>query len=137
MNDLLISSGADGITISLGLLLLRLFTGVFMLTHGLPKLRQFTVYAQRFPPIAGNAKISLSLSIFAEVVCTGLVILGLFTRLAAVPLIINMGVAVFRFHGKDPFAKKEMALLYGIVFLVLMLSGAGIFSLDYLFAIKS
>jgi len=122
---------------SAGLLLLRLFTGSFMLTHGLPKLRQFPEYAKRFPAFVGSSSISLSLSIFAEVFCSGLIILGLFTRLAAIPLIINMGTAVFLAHGREPFAKKEIGLLYGIIFLVLLMLGAGLFSLDHLFALSA
>jgi putative oxidoreductase len=132
----LLSIPATGILFSTGLLLLRLLTGSFMLTHGVPKLKNFSAYAQKFPGIAGlSSKTALSLSILAELGCAILLIPGLLTRLAAILLLINMMVAFFKVHLKQTFDKKEMALLYATIFLVLAMTGAGMFSLDYLLRI--
>ena len=119
----------------IGLLLLRLGGGGFMLTHGLPKLlKLFTVGAGRFPdPFGIGATASLSLAVFSEVFCALFLMLGLRTRWASLPLIVTMGVAAFVIHGADPFRKKELALVYLCIYLALALLGGGRFSLDALF----
>ncbi|MHB1923007.1 MAG: DoxX family protein [Chitinophagaceae bacterium] len=119
--------------ISFGLLLLRIALGAFMLTHGLPKWRNFTQLSAQFPSVFGfTPRRSLELSIFAEVFCSVLIILGLFTQFAAIPLLITMIVAAFFIHRQDPFVKKELAMMYGTISLFLFFSGGGVLSLDYL-----
>jgi putative oxidoreductase len=81
-------------------------------------------------PIGVGPKLSLILTVFAEVLCSILIFIGLATRLAAVPLIINMLVAVFIVHGKDIIGKKELPLLYLLIYITIAFSGAGKFSLD-------
>jgi putative oxidoreductase len=117
---------------NIALLILRLSSGGFMLfAHGLPKLMDFTARATRFPdPLGIGPTASLSLAIFAEVFCAALIIFGLATRFAAIPLIITMAVAAFIVHASDPFARQELPLLFGAVFLALALTGGGEFSLD-------
>ncbi|MFN8691884.1 MAG: DoxX family protein, partial [Cyclobacteriaceae bacterium] len=61
-----------------------------------------------------------------------LVVVGLYTRLALVPLTICMAVAVFIIHGDDPFGDKEHALLFLLPYLALMFTGPGKYSLDRL-----
>ena len=116
----------------IGLLFLRVFLGGFMLiSHGFGKLMKFGVLSNKFPdPIGLGSSFALSLAIFSEVACSLLIILGLFTRAAAVPLLITMLVAAFVIHGGDPWKKKEFALLYAIPFLTLVFTGAGRYSLD-------
>jgi putative oxidoreductase len=58
------------------------------------------------------------------------VILGFFTRFFLIPPIINMAVAAFIFHSADPFAVKEKAIMYLIVFVALFFTGPGKFSLQ-------
>lgn len=115
-----------------GLLALRVGAGLMMLVaHGWPKLANFAVYAERFPdPIGLGATPSLVLAILAEVLCAALVVVGLGTRFAAVPLLITMLVAGLVVHAPDPWAKKELALLYATVFATLVLTGGGRWSLD-------
>ena len=116
---------------SLGLLVLRLAVGAMMLTHGWPKLEKLLSAPDKFPdPIGVGPEISLVLAVFAEVPCAVLVALGLFTRWAALPLLVTMAVAAFIVHGDDPFNKQEMALLYGSGTLAIMLTGPGAFSID-------
>jgi putative oxidoreductase len=59
-----------------------------------------------------------------------LIAVGLFTRPAASLLLITMLVAAFWVHSADPFAKKEMALLYASCCITLLLAGPGKWSLD-------
>jgi putative oxidoreductase len=114
-----------------GLLILRLAVGGMMLTHGWPKLLRLLETPEKFAdPIGLGPEISLGLTAFAEVVCALLIVFGAWTRVAAVPFLITMLVAVFIVHGDDPFKKQELALLYGAGALSLMLTGAGDFSVD-------
>lgn len=122
----------DGKT-SLGLLLIRIIQGGFMLLfHGWGKMAGFNeILAKGFhDPLGIGPKLSLILAIGAEVICSIAVIVGFGTRVAAIPLVITMLVAAFVVHGEDPFSKKEFALVYAIPFLLMIFSGAGRFSLD-------
>lgn len=115
-----------------GLLLLRVLAAAFIMTHGYPKLMQFfsdePVQFANFMGIGPVA--SLALSTFAEFICPVFILLGLFTRLAAIPLVINMAVAAFYAHAADPFSVKEPALLYLLIFIFILITGAGRYSID-------
>ncbi len=114
-----------------GILIVRLATGSFMITHGYPKLVGFTTKVKTFPdPIGLGSEFALLLTIFAELLCSALLFLGLMTRLALIPLIITMAVVIFVIHAGEPFGKLELALLYLVAYLFLMLTGPGKFSLD-------
>ena len=117
----------DRTGLDLGLLVFRIALGGTMLVaHGLPKLFGFADYLERFPdPIGLGTPVSLVLAIGAEVFAALLVILGLGTRLAVAPLVVTMLVAAFVVHGADPFAKKELALLYASGYVALFFCGAG------------
>ena len=120
--------------IDIGLLIQRVLLSCFMLFgHGLGKLQNFSARVDPFPdPLGIGANLSLGLTVFAEFCCSIFLVLGLFTRLATIPLLIAMSVAVFIVHKADPFSSKEKALLYLIGYLVILLTGPGRFSLDKL-----
>ena len=118
--------------ISIGLFVLRVGIGCLMLVHGLQKLMGFSAMADVFPdPIGLGSQLSLSMAIGAEVGCSLLLILGLGTRLAVVPLAFTMLVALFVVHKNDPWKVKELAAAYLLVYTSLFLTGAGQFSLDH------
>ena len=99
-------------------LILRLVLGVFMLTHGWGKLSSFSEKSDMFPdPLGVGSTLSLGLATFAEFFCALFLIAGLFTRFAALNILITMLVAGLIFHFEDPFGKKELALLYAVGFL--------------------
>src|SRR5690606_3916138 len=86
-----------------------------------------------FPdPIGVGAAPSLVLAAFAEFGCSLLLVLGLFTRLACIPLIVTMAVAVLIVHASDPWNAKELALVYLCAYLTLLFTGPGRFSVDAL-----
>ncbi len=115
----------------LGLLILRLVSGAAMLTHGYPKLQKLLNGNFQFgDPLGVGPEVSLILTVFAEAICSALIILGLTTRLATIPLIVTMAVAFFIVHGADPFKTKELALIYLSIFTALFFSGPGKFSAD-------
>lgn len=112
-------------------LFLRVFVGFIMLTHGFFKLANFaTLSTNFFDPLGIGIVPSLALSIFAEVVCSFLLILGLLTRPAALVLVINMSVAAFLVHSEHLFAQKELALMYLAIYIVITVIGGGKYSLD-------
>ncbi|HEY8401907.1 MAG TPA: DoxX family protein, partial [Cytophagaceae bacterium] len=101
--------------------------------HGVPKLNKALSGNMQFSdPFGVGAEISLGLAIFSELICSIFVFIGLGTRLASVPLIITMFVAGFIVHGDDPFKKKELALMYLLIYLVLFIAGSGKYSVDRL-----
>jgi putative oxidoreductase len=123
----------------LGLFLLRVFSGSFILFgHGLLKVQNlFAAGEIKFAdPIGIGSGFSLTLSAFAEFFCAGLLIIGLFPRVSAGILIINMFVAGFIYHSPDPFATKEKALIYLVIFTTLLILGAGKYSINELLPSK-
>ena len=119
--------------ISFATLLLRLSLGGLMMTHGYDKLIHFGSKASSFadPFHIGNST-SMALVIFAEFFCAVFVIMGLFTRLSCIPLIIDMAVALLVAHKGDFFGGGATAALFLFGFLALLFTGPGKVSLDKL-----
>ena len=124
--------------VDLGLLIARVMIAALMLTHGIPKLEMLlSGEPVKFLPVMGmSPELSLGLTVFAEVICSIFLLVGFATRLAAIPLIITMLIAVLFIHGADPIAMKEPALHYLLVYMVLLLAGSGKYSIDYLLQTK-
>ena len=119
---------------SLGILVLRVSVGAMMLAgHGWGKLVGFTDKLSTFPdPLGIGPGFSLALAVFAEVFCSIALIVGFATRFVAIPLLTTMVVAVLVVHDGDPWREKELAALYAVPFLVLILTGGGDFAVDAL-----
>lgn len=114
-------------------LVLRLVFGGLMIPHGYAKLTNFADYQKDFMNLLGmGTSVSLSMAIFAELGCSILLVLGLFTRLALIPLIVTALVIVFIAHGGEILGDGEHGFLYLAVYVVLMLTGPGQYSLDSL-----
>ena len=131
MKNILFHSGKHKTLTSIALLIQRLVFGAAMLTHGIPKLTHFAERAESFSdPLGVGSEWSLGLAVFGEFFCSILLILGLGTRWAALALAFTMGIVTFVVQAGKPFAKMELSLLYLAAFLVLLLMGAGKYSLD-------
>ena len=117
----------------LALLLFRILVACLLLTHGIPKLqRLFSGEEIQFAnPYGLGVTVSFVLVVFAEVVCSLLIILGLATRLATIPIMIAMATAAFIAHADDPFGVKEKPLLFLVCFAFLFMVGAGKHSIDH------
>ena len=117
------------------LLILRLLFGVLLMWHGLTKMSNFESLVATFPnPLGLGSRFSLYMIIFVEVFCSVGVIFGAFYRLALIPMIFSMCVAFVVVHSGQPFAAKELAFIYLVVFVVLFAMGAGKYSLDNIIA---
>ncbi len=119
----------------LALLILRITFGLSMFYgHGSGKMgRLFGSEEIKFgDPFGLGPVTSLALAAFAEGICSILVALGLFTRWALIPLIITMATAFFVVHIADEFSRQEKAILFGLAYVALFISGPGKISLDYL-----
>lgn len=118
---------------NLVLVVTRISIACFMLEHGIPKLKKiFEETDITFSnPLGFGPALSLGLTVFAEVICSVFIFLGLGTRLFVIPLIIMMLVIIFIIHAADGFAKQELAFHYLLVYVLLFVTGSGRYSLDY------
>lgn len=114
----------------LALLILRLGFSGLMLTHGIPKLSRLSNAAEFPDPLGIGSMPSLVLCLIGEVVAPIFILVGYKTKWAAIPAALTMFVAAFVVHAKDDLATKENALLYLFAFVILLLAGAGKYSLD-------
>jgi len=116
------------------LLMLRVIFGVSMFwLHGWGKAMNFSKMSGTFgDPLGVGPTTSLVLAIFGELVCAALVVVGAFTRFAALGVAITMAVAFFIVHAAKLSGpgSGELAFLYLAGFAVLFVSGGGRFSLD-------
>jgi putative oxidoreductase len=133
----LLSPGYNSTAFDISILFLRLAVGALMLTHGWPKLEKLINGNMQFAdPFGIGQGASLVLTVFAEVLCSILLIIGLGTRFAAIPLIITMATAAFVIQADDPLNKKELALLYLAIYITLLAISAGRYSIDYIIGRK-
>jgi putative oxidoreductase len=144
MKKFLFDCGTRDATASLGFFALRAMVGLMMLVgHGIPKIQNFQAILKKgfyqpevFPLSLMSPQVSLLMLIGAEVVSSSLLVLGLMTRPAAFVLGFAMVVAAFGAHAAAPWfsagagGSKELALMYLIPVIVIILSGAGSYSLD-------
>jgi putative oxidoreductase len=114
------------------MLFLRVVFGLLIITkHGYDKMIKFSTLQHGFYNFIGlGSKTSLVLAIFAEVLCALFIVLGLFTRFAAIILIITMLVAIYGSNVGKPLGQSELALLYLGAFVTLLFCGPGKFSID-------
>jgi len=115
-----------------GLLWLRVsICGTMILSHGWGKLINFGERSATFPdPFGVGSTLSLSLAVFAEVLCAFLLLIGFASRLVVIPLIVTMAVAFFIVHGDDPWSRSQLSFMFLIPFIALFFTGPGKFSVD-------
>ncbi len=116
---------------NLGMLILRIATGLLLASHGYAKLIKFNTLKYKFMNFMHlGSTASLSLIIFAELICGALLILGLFTRFACIPIIIGMGVVVFISSHGQIFDAGERGMVYLAATITILLCGPGKISVD-------
>lgn len=112
-------------------LVLRLGFGVLMIpTYGYGKWLNYGEKKAEFYDFFGlGGPLSMGLAVFAELFCAALVVLGLFTRLATIPLIITM-LVVISIHDWNLFDKHELAPSFLTGYLAILVLGPGRYSVD-------
>lgn len=135
-------NSANAISIDLGLLIIRLIIGILMAFYGYEKLSHFNemaasdFWAKNISFLGMSGKIPLALTIFAEFVCSLLLIIGLFSRFALLVLLFCMAyifLVVFPLSildkGDNGYQFND-AFVYFIIYLGLFFTGVGKYSLD-------
>lgn len=131
----LFSTSYNQVSFNLAMLLLRIGFGLLMIpNHGYAKLVSFSERKNDFMDFMGlGGSLSLSLAIFAEFACSILIILGFFTRLATLPLIITM-LVILSVHNWEIFGKHELVPAFLLGYVAILLLGPGKYSLDQRFS---
>jgi len=112
--------------------MIRVAAGGFLLYHGWGKLMTGVA-----PVAAAMAKNGIEphatvayVVVFLETVGAVAIILGLFTRVFAAAIAIEMAVIAFKVQSAQGFGRMELFLLWGIVMFAVSLRGGGPYSLD-------
>ncbi|MDR9862536.1 MULTISPECIES: DoxX family protein [Pseudomonas] len=115
-----------------GLLFLRVSGGLFLLwIHGLPKLLDFTAQLQLIEdPFHLGAHLTLCLAIFAEVLCPLLIVAGVLARLACLPILFVLLVALLVVHPQWSVAEGQFGWLLLILFATVFIAGPGRLALN-------
>jgi len=126
---------ASAFTQDIALLIFRVVFGITMIPdHGWVKLSHFNELRQNFyyDFLGMGSFVSVSLAIFAEFFCSIFIILGLFTRLSAIPLMILLIIAASMHNWVLFYNKDERVILFFFGYFLIFLLGAGRYSLDRL-----
>ncbi|MET0634419.1 MAG: DoxX family protein [Chitinophagaceae bacterium] len=114
-------------------LILRVVGGlVLAINYGYYKLTHFSQLAEKLHnPYHLPSPVAAGLLVFAEFFCGILVVLGLMTRLACIPIVIAMGTAFFWQHHSRLFAhESEVSVLLLTIFAAILFVGPGSISAD-------
>ncbi|RON85917.1 DoxX family protein [Pseudomonas fluorescens] len=116
----------------IGLLFLRVSGGLFLLwVHGLPKLLDFNAQLQQIEdPLHFGAHLTLCLAIFAEVLCPLLIVAGVLARLACLPILFVLLVALLVVHPQWSVAEGQFGWLLLILFATVFIAGPGRLALN-------
>lgn len=124
----------------LSLVVLRVALAIIFMFHGYPKLAHSGAGMQSFFIEHGLPSYFVYVAGILETFGGGLLLLGLFTRVAALLLAIEMCVAIWKVHsGHSYFAvhEYEFPMALAVTCFALATIGAGMLSLDYLLLERS
>ncbi|MCH2044897.1 MAG: DoxX family protein [Saprospiraceae bacterium] len=116
------------------ILLYRIIVSIAMIgIHGLTKIINFSEEVNKIPdPFNMGGEVALTLAIIANIGCTSLIILGLFTRFSAFFILCLTFTGLVVVHAADPWVVKDIPLMYSLAFGLILLLGPGKFALDTL-----
>ncbi len=118
-------------SVNTAMLFLRVGLGILLLNHGYQKITHFQNTVRIVPVLpflTGN--ISAALIIFSEFFCSIFVIMGLFTRLACIPILIGFTVVFLKIHHFDFLNTGQLASLFSLGFIAILFIGPGKASID-------
>ncbi len=129
------------------IILIRIMVGVVFISEGIQKfLFSESLGVGRFIKIGIPAPEVMAPFVgLVEAVCGAMILLGIFTSLASIPLIISMSVAIWTtkipmllengFWKMAHEARTDWAMILGLIFL--LISGGGRWSFDHMKTIKT
>jgi len=118
--------------LGISLLIFRILLSLSLInTHGLKKIVHFENTVVHIPdPFGLGGEMSTYFAIFANVFCPVFIILGFMTRLALLPIMMTTAIGFFVVHVADPWAVKDVPLMYLMTSTLLFVLGPGSISLD-------
>jgi len=122
----------ERLRLDLGLLFLRLGgAGLLLAVHGLPKALHFRQQLGLIEdPLHLGAWPTLGFAVFAEVLCPLLIALGWATRLACLPILGVLLIALLVVHPQWSLEEGQFGWLLLVLFGTLALTGPGRYSLE-------
>jgi putative oxidoreductase len=131
MRKILSTAYTEG-AFNFAMLLQRVVTGLLLLIgHGLPKISNFSGLSSSFyDPLRIGHRNSLILVILAELFCSMMLVLGLFTRIVAFVIVIELAIVVFWFHHGQPLKTFELGSIFLTSVFTIMMVGPGRISVD-------
>ena len=128
----LLSTACSETAFNIAVLIIRVTFGAMLLINsGIYKLQHFAEMQKTFhDPLHIGHMPSLMLVLFAEVFCAVFVILGLFTRIMTIPIVITFIVIVFLVNKGAYREEATIGVLYLAAFFSILLMGPGKYSID-------
>jgi putative oxidoreductase len=138
VRELLSGGNRHALTTDIGLLVLRLYTGLALaLAHGIGKVPPSDGFINRVGQMGMPApELFAWLAGLAELAGGLLLALGLLTRPVSAVIVIHFVIVAFVAHAGDPFGARELALFFLVAALLFMLAGPGRLSIDRFFWTK-
>jgi len=118
-----------------GITFIRIIVGLFITYHGLEVFdkQKMTDYAKWLTDLHFPSPLFMAyLGKGIEFVAGLLFLLGLFTRIAIIPLIITMLIITFGMGKGKIYMDDQHPFLFVLLFLVIFFTGPGNFSLDHI-----
>jgi len=133
LNSYIFKSQPSPKTVDISLLVFRVLVSLSMInTHGMKKLLNFEETAKHIPdPMGVGGEVSAFIAILANIVAPIFVIFGFATRLATLVILSVTLMGFFVVHGSDPWAVRDIPLMYSLAYLLILYAGAGKYSIDH------
>ncbi len=128
----------NGVLSHFGLLFFRVAIALeLLIAHGLKKIGIGVTMAEIVPnPLGLPDFFNQAFAIVANVIMPLFIAVGLFTKVATLPILAITLSGYFMVHFNDPIAVKDVPFIYSICFLFITIVGPGKYSLDYYFLNK-
>ncbi|MBC6110916.1 DoxX family protein [Pedobacter fastidiosus] len=104
-----------------------------IIVHGLKKIGIGGVAEVVPNPFGIPQNLNEILAITANLLLPQLIIIGLFTRFATLPILAVTLTGYFVVHGNDPLIVRDVPFMFSLGYLLIAVVGPGRFSLDHYF----
>ena len=120
-------------TFNIAMLLFRTILSLeLMVVHGFKKIGINVAEAEKVPnPLHLPEWFNNAFAVSANLVFPVLVILGFFTRIAALPILAITLTGYFVLHWNDALLVKDTPFMYSLSYLLILVLGPGRYSVDY------